>query len=128
RGTLDPASLPAVFFSAQQRCLVCGNVDSQRLFDEEIDALGFQLKEWPWYCGRDQLIADLCQGRRVACDRPFQDFKLVTEQLRQRRRALSLYERACFRSLGQLVAHALEATCRSLNQGESERDAAGQLG
>jgi Xaa-Pro aminopeptidase len=128
RGILDPAAQPALFFNPQQRCLVCSNVDSQRLFDEEMDGLGFQLKEWPWYRGRAQLLADLCQGRKVACDRPFGDCTDVGAQLRQRRRTMGAYERACFRSLGGTVAHALEAVCRNLVPHQSEREAAGQLG
>ncbi len=128
RGILDPAAQPALFFSAQQRCLLCANVDTQRLFDEEIDGLGFQLKEWPWYWGREQLVADLCQNRRVACDRAFAECKNVGDLLRQRRRVLSAYERGCIRSLGQLVAHALEAVCRNLVPHQTEREAAGQIG
>jgi Xaa-Pro aminopeptidase len=128
RGVLNPADLPVLFFSPEQRCVVSSNADSQRLFDEELDGLGFQLKEWPWYWGREQLLADLCQGRKAACDRPQGDCLLVNDQLRQRRQALSLYEQACLRSLGQLVGHALEATCRNLVPGQTERETAGQLG
>jgi hypothetical protein len=128
RGILDAAAQPALFFSPQQRCVICSNVDTQRLFDEEIDGLGFQVKEWPWHWGREQLIADLCPKRKVASDRPFKDCKPVGEILRQRRRLLSAYERACYRSLGQLLAHALEAVCRNLVPHQTEREAAGQIG
>src|SRR5262249_31924616 len=63
RGVLDPREMPAVYFSADQRWIISANVDSQRLFDEELNGLGFQLKEWSWYAGREQLLADLCHGR-----------------------------------------------------------------
>src|SRR5207248_1923271 len=53
RGNLDPAELPVVYYSAEQRWVIAGNMDSQRLFDEEVDGLGFQLKEWPWHWGRE---------------------------------------------------------------------------
>jgi Xaa-Pro aminopeptidase len=39
-----------------------------------------------------------------------------------------LYEQACHLALGQIVAHAVEATCRNLKAGETEREVAGQLG
>src|SRR5215470_14172884 len=45
RGILDTDEFPALYFSQQQHWLLAANVDSQRLFDEEIDGLGFQLKE-----------------------------------------------------------------------------------
>jgi Xaa-Pro dipeptidase len=128
RGVLDPRELPAAYFSADQRWIISANVDSQRLFDEELNGLGFQLKEWPWYAGREQLLGDLCHGRVVASDRPLTICKTsLGEQMRQRRRQLSPYEQECLRALGDLVSHALEATCRTIGQGETERELAGQI-
>ena len=40
---------------------------------------------------------------------------------------LSDYERACYRAVGEVVSHALEATGRTVHKGESEREVAGQL-
>jgi Xaa-Pro aminopeptidase len=127
RGMVDPASAPAVYCNGEQRWILASNVDSPRLFDEEVDGLGFQLKEWPWHWGRDQLLADLRQNRRVACDRPLPDTKLVADAVSCLRRQLSVYEQACLRVVGQIVAHGLEATCRNMSPGESEREVAGQL-
>jgi Xaa-Pro aminopeptidase len=127
RGILDDAALPALYFSPEGRWLLASNVDTQRLFDEEIDGLGFQLKEWPWHWGREQLLADLCQGRNVACDAPLDNCEQVGDRLRQLRRTLTPYEQACYRALGQIVSHALEAACRTMTPGETEREIAGQL-
>jgi Xaa-Pro aminopeptidase len=127
RSILDPDDQPVLYFSAEGRWALSSNVDSQRLFDEELDGLGFQLKEWPWHWGRAQLLADLCQGRRVACDVPYGSCKSVTDQIRQQRRSLTPYEQACYRALGQTVSHALEATCRTMNRGETEREIAGHV-
>jgi Xaa-Pro dipeptidase len=127
RGILDPDTLPALYFTADARWLLAANADSQRLFDEEIDGLGFQVKEWPWYHQRDQLLADLCQGRNVASDTPIGSCKIVAPELRVLRRTLTDYEIACYRTLGQTVSHALEATGRTLSIGESEREIAGQI-
>lgn len=127
RGVVDPAGLPALYFNHEGRWVLCANVDTQRFFDEEVDGLGFQLKEWPWHWGRTQLLTDLCQGRKVACDQHWPETTDVSEQLRKLRRTLTPYEQACYRALGQLLAHALEATCRTLNQGDTEREVAGQI-
>src|SRR5437868_2629018 len=74
RGVIDPAARPALYFSHEGRWLLCSNAESQRMFDEEIDGLGFQLKEWPWHWGRAQLVSDLTQGatqgRNIAADEP----------------------------------------------------------
>src|SRR5262249_40098803 len=45
RGVLDPDALPALYYSSDQRWVVASNIDAQRLFDEELDGLGFQLKQ-----------------------------------------------------------------------------------
>jgi Xaa-Pro aminopeptidase len=127
RGVLDPAAQPALYFSPDQRWLLASNVDAQRLFDEELDGLGFQLKQWSWHRGRDRWLADLAQGRRAACDRGFGHCKPVGEELRRLRRLLTVYEQACYRALGLIVSHALEATCRTLKPDETEREIAGQL-
>lgn len=127
RGVLDPAARPALYFSQDGRWLLCSNTDTQRQFDEEIDGLGFQLKEWPWHWGREQLLADLTQGRNIAADDPFEQCQPFAEPLAQLRRALSPYEVACYRALGQILSHALEATGRTIAKGETEREIAGQL-
>ncbi len=127
RGAFDAAERPFLYFSPEQRWLISSNVDSQRLFDEELDGLGFQLKEWPWHWGREQMLADLCQGRRLACDQPVRDCKPVADALRTARRSLTVYEQACYHALGGTVSHALEATCRTMQAGQTERETAGQL-
>jgi Xaa-Pro aminopeptidase len=127
RGLLDLAERPALYLSPAQRWLVSCNLDTQRLFDEELDGLGFLLKEWPWHRGRDQLLAELSQERKLACDRPYRECVSVSEDLRRRRRVLSAYERSAYLTLGKQVAHALEATGRNLVPGQSEEEVAGQL-
>jgi Xaa-Pro aminopeptidase len=127
RGLPDPSTAPAVYCNGEQRWLVASNVDAQRFFDEELDEMGFLLKEWPWHWGRDQFLADLCQNRRIACDRPLADAQVVAEPLRQLRRTTTNYEQACYRALGQILNHALEATCRTLSPKETEREVAGQV-
>jgi Xaa-Pro aminopeptidase len=127
RGTLDPGEAPGLYLNGEGRWVLASNVDAQRLFDEEVDGLGFQLKEWPWHWGRAQLLADLCQGKKVAVDVAVPDAVSLAAPLRQLRREMSTYEVACFRALGQILSHALEASCRNLQVGDSEREVAGQL-
>ena len=127
RGNMDFESMPGLYFSAEGRWVLSSNVDTQRLFDEELDGLGFQLKEWPWHWGREQLLTDLCQGRNLAADVALFDCKIVAPSLAMMRRSLSEYERSCYRALGQVLSHALEATGRTFGQGDTEREVAGQL-
>lgn len=128
RGIRDPGEQPAVFVqNSAYRWVICSNVDTQRLFDEELGGLGFQLKEWPWQRGRAQLLADLCHGKRVACDVPFADTHCVAEPLQMLRRRLSPYEREELADLGRTLVHAVEATGRNFERGQTEEEIAGQL-
>jgi Xaa-Pro dipeptidase len=129
RGVLDPSTAPALFCTPEGRWAITCNTDTQRLFDEELDGLGFQLKEWPWHWGREQFLCDLCHNRKILTDRlpgVAGDFQLL-EEMRKLRRVLTPYEQACLLALGQTVAHALEATCRTMAHKENEREVAGQL-
>lgn len=130
RGVLDPATAPALYCTADARWVICSNVDSMRLFDEEVEGLGFQLKEWPWHWGREQFLADLCANRKIASDAPVGvdgDVVVVGPQVALLRRQLTVYEQAALAVVGQVVAHAIEATCRNLERHETEREIAGQV-
>ena len=72
-------------------------------------------------------MVDLCHSKRIACDRPLGDAKVVGDKVRRLRRQLTVYEQACLRALGHLVSHALEATCRTMEPNQTEREVAGQV-
>ncbi|HEY3787823.1 MAG TPA: hypothetical protein VGL71_03165, partial [Urbifossiella sp.] len=65
RGLIADSERPGVYTNGRQRWLLCSNIDSQRLFDEELDQLGFQLKEWTWEGGRAELLLNVTTGRKV---------------------------------------------------------------
>lgn len=128
RGLISDSERPGVYTNGRQRWLVASNIDGQRLFDEELDLLGFQLKEWPWLTGRSDLLFNMTLGRKVAADRPFPNVPMINDKLRPLLRVLSAYEQDLYRDLGAQVAHAVEATARTLRAGESEAEIAGQVG
>jgi hypothetical protein len=118
---------PALYFNQQQRWLIASATDSPRLFAEDLDGLGFMLKEWPWTASREQLLADLVFGRNVACDLPFRECRFAGTFFASERRKLTPYEAVPMDELGQRVAHALEATARNFSWGDSEEEIAGHL-
>ena len=126
-GIPDPADWPALYLTANQRWLVSSSTDTQRIFDQHLDGLGFQLKEWPWDRGRDRLLTDLRLNRRVASDRVLPESVPLGPTLRRLRCKLTAAEQTRLRQLGAAVAHALEATCRALEPGQSEEEVAGHL-
>jgi Xaa-Pro dipeptidase len=128
RGLYADSERPGIYTNGRQRWLLCSNIDTQRLFDEELDQLGFQIKEWTWEGGRADLLANVTAGRKIAADRPFPNLKLAIEMLRPCLRELSWYEQTAYREIGKAIAHAVEATARNLGKGETEIEIAGQLG
>lgn len=128
RGLIADSERPGVYTNGRQRWLLSSSVDSQRLFDEELDRLGFQLKEWAWPVGRAELLLNVTSGRSVAADRPFPNVPLVNDRLRPLVRPLSAYDQVAYRELARWVAHAVEATARGVRSGDAEEEVAGQLG
>jgi Xaa-Pro dipeptidase len=127
RGVYHAEECPALYVNPLQRWVICSNIDTQRLFDEELDGLGFQVKEWPSTGDRDQFLTDLCHGRRMAVDRPFRDYHFAGRFLDQERRRLSGYEQTKLGELAALLVHAVEATARNLQPGDTEEEVAGHL-
>jgi Xaa-Pro aminopeptidase len=127
RGVVDEQQLPGLYVSADVRALLVSNIDSQRFFDEELDGLGFQLKEWSWAAGREQLLSYLTRGRRMASDVLRSDCKPAGEELRRLRRVITDFDMPTYKQLGHILAHALEATCRTVALKETEQEIAGHL-
>lgn len=124
-GERDPIAF--LFITQTARVVVCRNCDTSQIFDNELPALGFQLKERPWTESLKEMVVDLCRGRRVASDSGFPKTKNILEQLRQFRQQLTTFERNRIRILGRNVVHAVEATGRSLTSGRIESEIAGEL-
>jgi Xaa-Pro aminopeptidase len=121
----DPAA--ALFITPDARVVVADNVDSGQLFDKQLGGLGFQLKQRPWHEGRNGLLDDLCRGRNVACDAPQSGTADESQELAALRLPLTALECERLRKLGTIAAHAVEATARHLEVGQTEADIAGQL-
>ncbi|QVL32931.1 M24 family metallopeptidase [Telmatocola sphagniphila] len=119
---------PVIFVNLMNRSVICSTMDTQPLFDNDLDGLGFGVKEYPWHLGRDRYLEQLTMNRKVACDRPFKACIDISETLGQVRSTLSEFEQTRYRELGHILAHAVEATARNIQPGESEIEIAGQLG
>jgi hypothetical protein len=127
RGLTADTERPGVYTTGRARWLVCANADTQRLFDEELDRLGFQLKEWQWSVGRAVLLGELVAGKKVAADRPFPGLPLINDRLRPELRPLAPSDRDRYLALGRVVVHAVEATARTMARGQTEEEVAGQV-
>ena len=117
----------ALFITSEARVIVGSNTDCGQLFDREVMGLGFQLKERPWFESKGLLLGDLCRGRKVGSDTGFPGTRNVAALLTQLRVPLSEPECERMRKLGAMVAHAVEATARNLQGGNTEAEIAGEM-
>jgi Xaa-Pro aminopeptidase len=119
-----------LFINRNCRAVIADNVQSTRIFEEELAGLGFQLKERPWFDDPHRVVAELSHNKRVAGDlavegRP--QWRRSLDPLRELRRQLTPLERQRLRELGRTLTLAVEATCRNFDRGEREADVAGHL-
>ncbi|MBM4077896.1 MAG: hypothetical protein FJ267_19890, partial [Planctomycetes bacterium] len=117
----------SLFVTPEARVIICTNADTAQFFETEVNNMGFQLKERPWFEPRSQMLADLCRGRKVASDSGFPGTSDVHSALFGLRSPLSEYDRGRLRTGGQLLTHAIEATARGIVKGRSEAEIAGEL-
>jgi Xaa-Pro dipeptidase len=117
----------ALFVTPEARVIVCSNADTAQFFEVEVGHMGFQLKERPWFEPRGVMLADLCRGRRVASDIPFNGTTDVAPRLLEMRLPLSEYDHTRLRNAGKLLTHAIEATARGFTPGRTEAEFAGEL-
>ena len=130
QGTFSDDSSVLLFVNRKCRAVVADNVQSCRVFEEELAGLGFQLKERPWFDDPEKVVAELCHNKRIATDLPgtgFTQWRRTLDPLRDLRRRLTPLERQRLRELGRTLALAVEATCRNFERGEREADVAGHL-
>ena len=119
-----------LFINRNSRAVIADNVQSGRVFEEELAGLGFQLKERPWFDDPMRVVAELSRGKRVATDLAAEcgsPWRRSIDPLRGLRLRLTPLERQRLRELGRTLTLAVEATCRNFDRGEREADVAGHL-
>ena len=119
-----------LFINRTSRAVIADNVQSSRVFEEELAGLGFQLKERPWFDEPFRAIAELCHNKRIATDlgsTGCMHWRRESDPLRGLRQRLTSLERQRLRELGRTLTLAVEATCRNFDRGEREADVAGHL-
>lgn len=117
----------AIFVTPDARVVIANNIDAPQLFDKQWSGLGFQLKQRPWHEDRQALLDDVCRGRVVASDCGLPGTKNESQRLAAFRRRLEPVECERMRTLGAAVAHAVEATARHVEPGQTEAEIAGHL-
>jgi Xaa-Pro aminopeptidase len=119
-----------LYVNRSSRAVIADNVQSGRVFEEELAGLGFQLKEHPWHEDAARVVAELGHNKRLITDLGSYGVEFSRREndpLRKLRRRLTPLERLRLRMLGRTMSQAVEATCRNFDRGEREADIAGHL-
>lgn len=116
-----------IYVNRKCRAVLADNVQSARVFEEEIAGLGFQLKERAWHDEPERIVAELGRNKPMASDLVLAPCINELPALRALRLALTKLERQRLRELGRAVSRSVEATCRNFMPGETEADVAGHL-
>jgi Xaa-Pro dipeptidase len=127
RGLSSEHAAVLLYINRHSRAVVTDNVQSARVFEEEVAGLGFQLKERPWYDDPARVIEELAHNKRVATDIPRRPWADERAKLAALRWPMTKLERQRLRLLGRTLTLAVEATCRNFHTGETEADVAGHL-
>ena len=115
-----PAALPGRLLQRRERWLLAATSTRSASSTRSSTAWASSSRN-----GRGTGAASSCwptcaRAASVACDRPLRrPAGSSADELRLLRRTLTPYEQACLPALGQMVSHALEATCRTLVAGET---------
>ncbi len=124
------ASAVLLYINRSSRAVIADNVQSGRVFEEELAGLGFQLKERPWQEDASRVLGELGHNKRLVTDLGQSGIEISRREndpLRRLRRRLTPLERLRLRLLGRTLSQAVEATCRNFDCGEREADVAGHL-
>ncbi len=117
----------AIYVTPRARALICDNVQGPRLFDTELDGLGFQLKERPWHEEPLRVLDELTRGRRVAGDQSLLGWTNLRGPLIRLRLCLEPEEQARIRQLGRDLTTSVEEVARRVTPGLREHEIAGMI-
>ncbi len=126
RCTTD-SSRTSIFVTREARLFATNAVDSAQIFEREAFGLGFQLKQREWFQPHEDLISDLCRGRRVISDLAAPDTVAAPDRVAALRQLLSPLDVKRLRQLGRVATHAVEATAHRIRRGMTEAEVAGEV-
>ncbi|HIE98088.1 MAG: M24 family metallopeptidase [Fuerstiella sp.] len=117
----------SLFVTSEARLFATNSTDSAQIFEREAFGLGFQLKQREWFQPHDDLVSDLCRGRKVISDRGINGVQPAADAVRTIRLPLTELEVTRMRLLSRIAVHAVEATGHHLRRGVTESEVAGEV-
>lgn len=119
----------SVLYLLGHRFLLANNIEAQRLVDEEVGGLRYQVVTWPWHdeAKRDEIVGKLIANRRVVSDDGMLGTPRLERDFVELRYSLTESEIARYRALGRDCNAAMEDVCFQLKKGQKECEIAGAI-
>lgn len=120
-------SATSIFVTREARLFATNSIDSAQIFEREAFGLGFQLKQREWFQPHDDLLQDLCRGRKVLSDAGSDFTTYAGRTIRAARLPLTELEVHRLRLLSKVVVHSVESTARHVATGKTEAEVAAEI-
>lgn len=120
-------SATSIFVTREARLFATNSIDSAQIFEREAFGLGFQLKQREWFQPHDDLLRDLCRGRKVLSDAGSDFTTYAGRAIRATRLPLTELEVHRLRLLSKVVIHSVESTARHVSTGKTEAEVAAEI-
>lgn len=118
-----------LFYRDGRKVVLTSNIEAPRLMNEELQGLGFELKETRWYSPGDRpdALRSLLHNAKAASDDGTPGTEDAEPLLPWLRMRLTAHEQAKYRWLGRTTGQAMGEVCRKLARGMTEEEVAGHL-
>jgi len=121
------SSVGSFLITSSKVYLITNNIEAQRLKEEELPCLDYELKEHPWYDNskKDQIMRELCEGKRIGSDTPVDGTTNIASDIAKLRYTLTDQEVEHYRELGKHCGEAIGKVCKAMKPGLTEFEIAG---
>ena len=118
----------SLLITQDEKWLVCDNIESRRVMEEELEELGFKSSPFNWWeDGIANALEKLTRGGALGADLPLVGDKFVGKELARLRYSLLPDEVERYRWVGKHVAQCMENACQAVKPGMTEHEIAGLL-
>ena len=125
----DAAGEASLLVTRSQVYLLTNNIELQRLLEEEVAGLPFQVIQWKWHQMNKakELVAELCKLSRTVSDLGSLGLPPASSGFTELRYTMLPPEIERYRCLGLDAAQSVEAACFHAKPGDAELDVAASL-
>ena len=129
-GIATDGGVGALLFMPPKKYVISNNIETDRLMDEEVGALGYKPVSFPWRLEAERKAAavkKLIKGKRVASDDGIAGTRLLDADFTALRFSLTQAETARYRRLGRDCRDAMEQVCPKIRRGQREYEIAAAI-